>query len=75
MSVTYYDELRVQFNEGFSHFCAQVLELFKDSSLDFSQVQINLEESVTMTPGGGELVSNGVVDLDNDQTVADDPAS
>lgn len=65
MSATYYDELGVQFNVGFSHFCAEAVELFKDSSLDFSQVQINLEESVPMTPGGGELVSDRVVDVDN----------
>ena len=38
----YYNELGVQFNEGFNHFRVQALELFKDSGLGFSQVQINL---------------------------------
>ena len=42
-STVYYNELGVQFNEGFNHFHVQALELSKDSGLDFSQVQINLE--------------------------------
>ena len=36
--VEYYDEIGVQFNEGFKHFRIQALELFKDSGQDFSQV-------------------------------------
>lgn len=63
-STEYYDEMGVQFNEGFRHFHIQALKLLKDSGQDFSQVLINLEEPLSTTPGVGEPVPDGVLDLD-----------
>ena len=76
--VEYYDEIGVQFNEGFKHFRIQALELFKDSGQDFSQVQINLEEPLPTTPGSGEPVPDGILDVDtkkdvNDKVVSNEP--
>ena len=45
---------------------------------DFSQVQINLKEPLPTTPGAGEPVPDGILDLDtkkdaDDKVVANEP--
>ena len=50
----------------------------ENAGRDFSQVRINLEEPLPTTPGAGEPVPDGILDLDtkkdaDDKVVANEP--